>query len=1051
LPDLLWMNGGHAGGSGKAALSPDGQLLATADYSEVFVWRYADGRLLRTFGAYWLGSMKCIRFTPDGQYVVGAGTWIPGQTRSTILMWRVSDGALVREFGESRDVKSIALSADGRTLAAAVGGGDPSVILYDVATGAAVRTLGAFAANAVAFSRDGFVAATGADQFGDPPAVMVWRASDGAQVAKLSGLSFITDAVAFSPDGRYLAAGDWGGNGTTPKVIVWRAPAFLPVQTLSPYAGSGGTLAFTPDSQSIAAVGADGVNVWHLPDGLLTKTVPVFTGEATWNLIFSDADTLFASGAQSLAGVWRVSDGARVRTIGAEREFVTSAAFSPDGAHLITSNGNNRASSGPWHVEMFRSSDGARVRTFAAHNDIINSVAFSHDGTRVASGSGSQPPDTRDTRIFVSPASGVGSPLILSGHTGGTLSVAFSPDGQTLASGGRDKLIRLWRVSDGAAVRSLSGHANWVNSIAYSPDGQTIVSGGDATLRFWRASDGAPLRTLVPDGYPVGSVAFSPDGQTVASTTYNGVQLWRASDGAPLRSMFVTAGYNNLGNVVFSADGSVVSVANGSYAPVVWFWRTSDGVLLKTYDGETGWVQPPALAVSPDGAKLALGRYDSIVAMARHPFAPGTPTPTPTPSPTPTPTPSPTPIPSPTQTPTPTPSPTSTPTPTPLPTPDIIPPAGPPLVYVEGDTPASAEGAAALSVVVRRAGELSQPSAVDYATADGTALEGRDYVAAYGTLHFAAGEAEKRVTVLVIDDGYTEPDESFTLTLRNASNAQLVAPSTSQLTIQDADPGGQANPVDATDFFVRQHYFDFLGRDADPSGHAHWAGGVESCGADAACREVRRVNTSAAFFLSIESQETGFVVYKTYKAAFGDMPGAPVPLRREEFMPDAARLGRDVVVGRTGWQRRLEENKDAFALEFVARARFAEAYPAGMSAADFVARLNANTGGALSDAEAAALAAELAAAGPNEARARAAALRRVAEHAEVSRREFKRAFVLAQYFGYLRRNPNEGADADFSGYRFWLSKLEQFGGDYVAAEMVRAFLDSAEYRQRFGR
>jgi hypothetical protein len=84
-PDLLWMNGGHAGGSGKAALSPDGQLLATADYSEVFVWRYADGRLLRTFGAYWLGSMKCVRFTPDGQHVVGAGTWIPGQTvRDTV-------------------------------------------------------------------------------------------------------------------------------------------------------------------------------------------------------------------------------------------------------------------------------------------------------------------------------------------------------------------------------------------------------------------------------------------------------------------------------------------------------------------------------------------------------------------------------------------------------------------------------------------------------------------------------------------------------------------------------------------------------------------------------------------------------------------------------------------------------------------------------------------------------------------------------------------------------------------------------------------------------
>ncbi|MCA1614867.1 MAG: hypothetical protein LC795_14215 [Acidobacteria bacterium] len=68
--------------------------------------------------------MKCVKFTPDGQYVVGSGTWIPGLTRSTILMCRVSDGALVREFGVSHDVKSIALSADGRLLAAAVGGGD---------------------------------------------------------------------------------------------------------------------------------------------------------------------------------------------------------------------------------------------------------------------------------------------------------------------------------------------------------------------------------------------------------------------------------------------------------------------------------------------------------------------------------------------------------------------------------------------------------------------------------------------------------------------------------------------------------------------------------------------------------------------------------------------------------------------------------------------------------------------------------------------------------------------------------------------------------------
>jgi hypothetical protein len=385
-----------------------------------------------------------------------------------------------------------------------------------------------------------------------------------------------------------------------------------------------------------------------------------------------------------------------------------------------------------------------------------------------------------------------------------------------------------------------------------------------------------------------------------------------------------------------------------------------------------------------------------------------------------------------------------------LPTPDFIPPPAPPLVYMPDDNPSAAEGAAALAVVVRRTGDLSQPSAVDYATADGTAQEGRDYVAACGTLHFAAGEAEKTITVLVIDDAYVEPDETFTLTLSNAAGAQLGAARVSSLTIHDEDTGAQTNPVDDTAFFVRQHYLDFLGRDADTSGQAFWAGGVESCGADAQCREVRRVNTSAAFFLSIEFQETSYLVHRIYKAAYGDMPGAPVPLRREEALPDTARLGRDVVVGKDGWQRQLEANKEAFALEFVSRERFLAAYPADMTPADFVAQLNAHTGGALSPSEADALAAELAAAGNTNA-ARAAVLRRVAENAEVSRREFRRAFVLAQYFGYLRRNPNEGRDTTWDGYRFWLGKLEQFGGDYVAAEMVKAFLSSDEYRQRFGR
>src|SRR5215208_3333128 len=78
--------------------------------------------------------------------------------------------------------------------------------------------------------------------------------------------------------------------------------------------------------------------------------------------------------------------------------------------------------------------------------------------------------------------------------------------------------------------------------------------------------------------------------------------------------------------------------------------------------------------------------------------------------------------------------------------------------------------------------------------------------------------------------------------------------------------------IDDTDFFVQQHYVDFLSRFPDQGGFAHWQNDIITCGADAQCREVKRINVSAAFFLSIEFQETGFFVYKTHKAAFGNLP-----------------------------------------------------------------------------------------------------------------------------------------------------------------------------------
>ncbi len=270
----------------------------------------------------------------------------------------------------------------------------------------------------------------------------------------------------------------------------------------------------------------------------------------------------------------------------------------------------------------------------------------------------------------------------------------------------------------------------------------------------------------------------------------------------------------------------------------------------------------------------------------------------------------------------------------------------------------------------------------------------------------------------------------------------------------------KGNSIDASDFFVSKHYDDFLGRVADPSGLAFWVNNIESCGFSMPCREVKRIDTSAAFFLSIEFQETGYLVYRAYKAAYGDAfdptiatPGSPqgypVPIiRRAEFIADTPLISQNVQVGVGNWQATLEANKVAFMLAFVDRARFTTDYPASMTADQFVTKLDQRAGGVLSASEKAALLAVLGATPADNAK-RAQVLRAVAEDSELNAHELNRAFVLMQYFGYLRRDANTGQDTNFGGYKFWLDKLNEFNGDFRAAEMVKSFLVSGEYRGRF--
>jgi hypothetical protein len=362
-----------------------------------------------------------------------------------------------------------------------------------------------------------------------------------------------------------------------------------------------------------------------------------------------------------------------------------------------------------------------------------------------------------------------------------------------------------------------------------------------------------------------------------------------------------------------------------------------------------------------------------------------------------------------------------------------------------------------IDFTVRRSGDLSQAASVDYRTFDIAAHSTQDYTFASGTLRFAAGEMTKTFSVFITDDYHDEDtpnNEDFGVQLFNPVGTTIDSVTRSVNIVDDDPPGLTTNVNDQTPNFVNQHYNDFLNRQADADGLNFWTQNIESCGTDSQCREVKRVNTSAAFFLSIEFQETGYLVYRMYKAAYGNTPNTPVPVRFQEFMRDTQEIGRGVEVGIGDWANQLEANKAAFQLAFVQRGRFKAVLPEALTPTQYVDTLNSNIGNLLTPQQREALIVSLANGG-NTTQARAGVLRQVADNAAFRDAETRRAFVLMQYFGYLRRNPDDmgfdgKADPDFNGYNFWLSKLNQFNGDFIKAEMVKAFLASIEYRRRFG-
>jgi RNA polymerase sigma factor (sigma-70 family) len=476
---------------------------------------------------------------------------------------------------------------------------------------------------AIAYRPDGQVLASTDDE-----GVKLWDVVTGRNIAYLRGQKEPVSRVAFSPDGKTVAAAtityEQTDNGPRPsgwEVRLWDAAAGKSTVTLKGSPWPLFSLAFSPDGKLLATAtggwhdkkGRDGgdLRLWSTDTG---KEIAALPGHATPLHLVAftpDGKTLLSWSRQGVLEQWDAATLKNKGTTKLERAGGLYAAFSPDGKTLAVGDcvyKDGLRDSGV--VQLWDVDGGKRTATLLGHKDVVLALAFSPDSKTLASGSLDQSTIVWDL--------GTGKPtLTLAGESGRVTCLAFSPDGKTLASSSGDTGllgdIAFWDLKTGNQTATLGGHTVQIFAVAFRPDGKGLVTGGnDKTVRLWELPTGKVTQTLRPHQQAVYAVAVSPDGKTLASGSEDlTVKLWDLAAGKVRATLEGHA--SGVRAVAFSPDGSVLASANGGIVwkrdepvnepGVVYLWDPRTGKKLAALRGHTFGVT--SLAFSPDGKTLA--------------------------------------------------------------------------------------------------------------------------------------------------------------------------------------------------------------------------------------------------------------------------------------------------------------------------------------------------------------------------------------------------------------------------------------------------------------
>ena len=580
--------GALAGLTGPDALRPEVQSLLARARTLLPTSR----RCLRTFKGHKI-SVNSVFLSADGRHAVS------GSFDATVKLWDVSTGACMRTFGRFYGVTSVCLSADGRQALSGSRGlrnNDGTLKLWDMSSGACLRTFKGHtgSVNSVFLSADDRHALSGSDD----ATLKLWDVSNGACLRTFRGHARYNGGVAsvfLSANGRHALSG-----GSSDKTLkLWDVSTGACLWTFEGHTDKVHSVCLSADERYALSGSSDKtLKLWNIWGNSVCH--------APWQLsrpVSSRAAAVAATTAAQFAKYMRDASEAWTRL------DAVKAAEALRRVRALPGCGRREDVLDAWsalycHLPKRCFVEGWEAGSFKGHKYGVHSVSLSADGRHALSGGDST------LKLWDVPT-GV-CRRTFEGHTGVVVSVFLSADGRCALSGshdfrGHDNTMKLWDVSTKACLRTFEGHTETVSSVILSADGRHALSGSwDNTLKLWDVSTGACLRTFERHTKRVLSVFLSMDGRRVLSGSGDKtLKLWDVSTGACLRTFEGHTG--GVTSVFLSADGRCA--LSGSGDMTLKLWDVSTGACLRTFEGHTSFVNSVFLSANGRHA-LSSGGYD---------------------------------------------------------------------------------------------------------------------------------------------------------------------------------------------------------------------------------------------------------------------------------------------------------------------------------------------------------------------------------------------------------------------------------------------------------